>query len=64
MKWDQIESRWALMTRRIRTDFCEERAGVAKRRLSTLNHRDSVGPTVADSQLSARMDPESKTSAK
>jgi hypothetical protein len=64
MKWDQIESKWALMTRRIRADFCEQHADVAKGRVNTLNRRDSVGPTVADSQLSARVDPENKTSAK
>ncbi len=64
MKWDQIESKWALMTRRIRADFCEQQADVAKGRVNTLNRRDSVGPTIADSQRSAHMDPENKTSAK
>jgi hypothetical protein len=64
MKWDQIESKWALMTRRIRADFCDERTDVAKGLVHTLKSRDSVIPTVADSQLSALKDPESKSSVK
>ncbi len=64
MKWDQIESKWALMTRRIRLDFCDERTEVAKGLVHTPKRRDSVSPTVADSQLSALKDPESKTSTK
>jgi hypothetical protein len=64
MKWDQIESKWALMTRRIRADFCDERTDVAKGLVHTRKRHDSVAPTVADSQLSAIKDSESKTSAK
>jgi hypothetical protein len=63
MKWDQIESKWALMTRRIRADFCDKRTDVAEGLVHTLNPRDSVSPTVADSQLSALKDRETETSA-
>lgn len=64
MKWDQIESKWALMTRRIRADFCEDRAEVVGGGPNTFTRHDSAGPAIADSQLSALMNPESKTSAK
>jgi hypothetical protein len=64
MNWDQIESRWALMTHRIRADFCDERTDVAKGLVHTLTRRDSVSPTVADGQISALKVPESKTPAK
>ena len=64
MKWDQIETKWALMTRRIRADLGEVRAEVATGFVRTHNRRDTVRPSIADAQLSALKDPESKTSAK
>ena len=64
MKWDQIESTWALMTRRISVEFCDERTDVAKGLVHTLKRRDSVRPNVSNSQLSALKDSESKKSDK
>lgn len=64
MKWDQIESRWALMTQRIRADLCDDRAQVTRGLVQTRNRRDAVGSTVAVSKPTAPMDPECKTSAK
>jgi hypothetical protein len=64
MKWDQIESKWALMTRRLHADFCDERTDVTKDLVHTLKRRHPVSPTAAESQLSALKDPESRTSVK
>ncbi len=64
MKWDQIETKWALMTRRIRADRCDDRTDVSKSVVHTLQRRDSVLPTLAESQLSAPKDAERKMSAK
>jgi hypothetical protein len=64
MKWDQIETKWALMTRRIRADLSDVRAEVTTGFVRTHNRRDTVEPVVADAQLSSLNDPECKTSAK
>lgn len=64
MKWDQIETKWALMTRRIRADLGESRTEMKTGSVRSLNRRDIVRPAVADAQLSALKEPESKTSAK
>lgn len=64
MNWDQIESKWALMTRRIRADFgdgCSKTTDASDR---TLKRRDPVAPTIADSQAFAVNESEFKTSAK
>jgi hypothetical protein len=63
MKWDQIETKWALMTRRIRADLGEGRSEVTTGRILTLDRRGTARPSVADAQLSALQEPESKTSA-
>ncbi len=64
MKWDQIESKWALMTRRIRADFGDERnaaSGVSRQ----ADQRGDLFPTqIADSQAFAAKVSEFKTSAK
>ena len=62
MKWDQIESKWTLMTRRIRADFGDADCSVAKR--SSLGRPDAVKAAIADTQISGLKDPEFKTSAK
>ncbi len=64
MKWDQIETKWALMTRRIRADLGDVRTEVTSGFVRTHNRRDTVRPAVAEAQLAALKDPESKTSAK
>jgi hypothetical protein len=63
MKWDQIESKWAQMTRSIRADFCDERTDATKV-VHTPKRRDSVSTRAANSQLSELKEPESKTSVK
>jgi len=64
MKWDQIETKWALMTRRIRADLGDVRTEVATGFVRLHNRRDTVRPSVADAQLSALKDHECKTTAK
>ncbi len=63
MKWDQIETKWALMTRRIRADLNESRCEVTTGRVLTLDRRGAARSPVADATLSALQEPESKTSA-
>ena len=64
MNWDQIESKWALMTRRIRADFGDGRIETTEVSAHTLKRRDPVAPTIADSQAFAVNESEFKTSAK
>ena len=64
MNWDQIESKWALMTRRIRADFGDERMKTNEVSVRTLKRRDAVAPTIADGQAFAVKESEFKTSAK
>lgn len=63
MNWDQIETKWALMTRRIRSDLGESRTEVTTGRVQTLDRRGTSSPSVADAQLSALQKSESKSSA-
>ena len=63
MKWDQIETKWTLMTRRIRADLGEGRTEVTTGLVRTLDRRSTVRPSVADTQLSAPQESESKSSA-
>lgn len=64
MKWDQIESKWALMTRRIRADFRDERSGSIEASAGTLKRNDAHTAKIADSQTAAVSDSEFKTSAR
>lgn len=64
MKWDQIESKWALMTRRIRADLCDDRTDATKGTVRTPKARDTLTATIADSRTSAVKDSEFKTSVK
>jgi hypothetical protein len=64
MKWDQIERKWALMTRRIRADFSDERIEATEMSFRNLKHRDPLTPKIADSQAFVVMESEFKTSAK
>jgi len=63
MKWDQIETKWALMTRRIRADLGEGCAEVTTGLVRTLDRRGTARSAVADTQLSTLKESESKTSA-
>jgi hypothetical protein len=64
MKWDQIESKWALMTRRIRADFggaCSEASDVS---LGAVQRSETFTTTITDSQAFVAKASEFKTSAK
>jgi hypothetical protein len=64
MKWDQIENKWAAMTRRIRADFAADRLepdGGPKRGLQS---RDAISATIADSQTATDKDAKPKFTAK
>lgn len=64
MKWDQIESKWALMTRRIRADFGDERSEAIDASTGTLTRHDARTAKIAESQTAAVSDSEFKTSAR
>ncbi len=64
MKWDQIESKWALMTRRIRADIGAVRGDASEGSVQALRRRDKLTATIADSLTAAGSDSEFKTSAK
>ncbi len=67
MKWDQIKTKWALMTRRIRADICDERhdaVQVVERSVDTLTRRETVKAAIAHKQISALEEPEFQTTAK
>ena len=64
MNWDQIESKWALMTRRIRADFGDGPIETMEVSAPTLDHNDLVAPSIADGQAFAATESEFKTSAK
>ncbi|MDZ4085509.1 MAG: hypothetical protein U1E69_01785 [Tabrizicola sp.] len=62
MKWDQIETKWALMTRRIRADLCDDHRDAVSAR--SLKRSDPMQATIAESQKAVMNDPKFKTSAK
>ena len=64
MKWDQIENKWALMTRRIRGDFGDQSDDAAEGSVYKAKHHDTLTATIADVQVSAVTDPEFKNSVK
>lgn len=67
MKWDQIETKWAAMTRRIRADYasCEaDRIEPANCPSRGVQGRDALSATIADRMNAPANEPEIKTSAK
>jgi hypothetical protein len=64
MKWDQIESKWVLMTRRIRADLGDERSGEIKTSVSTLNRQNAQAAKIAESKATSVSDSEFKSSAR
>ena len=64
MNWDQIESKWALMTRRIRADWSDDRTNATGPSARAPARRDALAATIADSQTSAANGSEFKTSTK
>lgn len=63
MKWEQIETKWAAMTQRIRADYTSDRIEPTGRSLRGPLGRDTMAATIADSMTSAQQS-ERKTSAK
>jgi hypothetical protein len=67
MKWDQIETKWTAMTRRIRADYasCEaDRIEPTNRPSRGVPGRDALSAAIADNMTASANDPEIKTSAK
>jgi hypothetical protein len=64
MKWEQIESKWALMTRRIRADLGDPERGAGEGYGHAYTRRDAISSSIAESQVAARKDHKPKTSAK
>jgi hypothetical protein len=64
MNWDQIETKWALMTRRIRADFGDERIDAPVSTVRTFKRRDALTSPHPDSRTPAFMDTELKISGK
>ena len=63
VNWDQIESKWALMTRRIRADWGDDLNETTEVSLQTLKRRDAVAPGIADTRAFVGKETEFKTSA-
>lgn len=64
MNWDQIESKWALMTRRIRADWSDDRTSAIGPSARSPARPAALAATIVDSQTSAANGSEFKTSAK
>jgi hypothetical protein len=64
MKWEQIETKWAAMTRRIRADYAADRIEPSGGTLRNLPRRDALSATIADSMTASAKLPEFKTSPK
>jgi hypothetical protein len=64
MNWDQIESKWAAMTHRIRADFGNQRSVATDVPRRGLDNSDLLAPAIVDSQSFAVTQSEFKTSAK
>jgi|LakMenE01Jun11ns_1017448.scaffolds.fasta_scaffold8782166_1 hypothetical protein len=64
MKWDQIENKWAAMTRRIRADYASDRLGPTGGPERGLQCRDVISATIAGGRTAADKDAEPKITAK
>lgn len=64
MQWEQIEIKWAAMTRRIRADYTADRIDATGRAKLGLPGRDTPPSRIADSMAAQPKGPESKPSAK
>jgi hypothetical protein len=64
MKWDQIENKWAAMTRRIRADWAADRIEATGNAVPGRVRLDAAVATIAESQTTTRDVPELKPSAK
>lgn len=63
MKWELIETRWAVMTRRIRADYASDRIEPTSRTPRRLP-LDGRPANLVDAVSASARDPEIKTSAK
>jgi hypothetical protein len=64
MKWEQIETKWAAMTRRIRADYAVDRIEPEGRSLRGRPVRNTLSATIADSIAATITETERKSSAK
>lgn len=65
MNWDQIETKWTLMTRRIRADFGAVRTDSVEGSRHALMRRDARTASIAEGRIAAvAKESECKTAAK
>jgi len=64
MEWDQIENKWAAMTRRIRADYAADRIGAIGGTGRESKSREAFVATLADTTPASATDSEFKTTAK
>lgn len=64
MKWEQIETKWAAMTRRIRADYAVDRVEPTGRSLRGRPGRDTLAANITDSITASNTASERKSSAK
>lgn len=64
MNWDQIESKWAAMTRRIRADWAADRIEMTRKSVRPVKAREGVAKAIAESRTAAANDPEFTSATK
>lgn len=64
MKWEQIETKWAAMTRRIRADYAVDRIEPTGRSLRGRPDRETLAANITDSIAASAKETERKSSAK
>jgi hypothetical protein len=64
MNWDQIETKWAAMTRRIRADWAPDRIDETAAPVRRVKRTEVTLASIADRLAGAGDDPAAKTSAK
>ena len=63
MDWDQIESKWAAMTRRVRTEWSTDRIEVKTQQLRRVARADVAPAIITDRQTAKTTGPALKISA-
>ncbi len=63
MDWDQIENKWAAMTRRVRCDWTTDRADMKKPLARRVTRIDVTHATLTDRQAGTVVDARLKMSA-
>ena len=64
MNWNQIENKWAVMTRRIRSDWSADRIDAKGPLVRRVKSTDVIPATIAGTQTAVGDDPGLKISAK